>query len=86
MDMQQNPTRINSLTGKAIVSGAPKNPLGSYWIGFWTDGNRWIGFHGTPHASSVGQAASHGYVRMYDRDIQALFQEVSLGTVVCVVP
>ncbi len=86
MDMQQNPTWINPFTGKAIASGDPKNPLGSYWIGFWTDGNNWIGFHGTPEASSVGQAASHGCVRMYNRDIEALFQEVSLGTVVRVVP
>lgn len=86
MDMQQNPTWINPFTGKAIASGDSKNPLGSYWIGFWTDGNNWIGFHGTPEAGSVGQAASHGCIRMYNRDIEALFQEVSLGTVVRVVP
>jgi len=86
MDMQQNPTWINPFTGKTIASGDPKNPLGSYWIGFWTDGNNWIGFHGTPEAGSVGQAASHGCIRMYNRDVEALFQEVSLGTVVRVVP
>ncbi|PSB18130.1 L,D-transpeptidase [Phormidesmis priestleyi ULC007] len=86
MDMQQNPTWINPFTGKPIASGDPKNPLGAYWIGFWTDGNNWIGFHGTPEANSVGQAASHGCIRMYNRDIEALFQQVSLGTSVRVVP
>ncbi len=86
MDMQQNPIWINPFTGKSIPSGDPKNPLGAYWIGFWTDGNNWIGFHGTPESSSVGQAASHGCVRMYNQDIEALFQEVSLGTSVRVVP
>lgn len=86
MDMRQNPIWINPFTGKSIPSGDPKNPLGAYWIGFWTDGNNWIGFHGTPEADSVGQAVSHGCVRMYNQDIEALFQEVSLGTSVRVVP
>ncbi len=86
MDMQQNPTWINPFTGKSVPNSDPKNPLGAYWIGFWTDGNNWIGFHGTPEANSVGQAASHGCIRMYNRDIEALFQAVNLGTSVRVVP
>ena len=86
MDKQQNPIWINPFTGKSVPSGDLKNPLGAYWIGFWTDGNNWIGFHGTPESDSVGQAASHGCVRMYNQDIEALFQEVSLGTSVQVVP
>lgn len=86
IQMLKNPTWIHPLTGESIPGGAAKNPLGRYWIGFWTDGRDWIGFHGTPDPNSVGKAASHGCVRMYNKDIEELFRQVSLGTQVTVVP
>src|SRR6476646_968648 len=76
----RNPRWIHPMTGEAVPGGDPENPLGRYWIGFWTNGKNWIGFHGTPNPESVGKAASHGCVRMYDRDVEELFQKVSLGT------
>jgi lipoprotein-anchoring transpeptidase ErfK/SrfK len=85
LEMLEKPTWINPFTGKAISGGLPENPLGHYWIGFWTDGRNWIGFHGTPNPESVGKAASHGCVRMYDKDIKELFHQVSVGTSVTVV-
>jgi len=86
MQMLQNPKWINPLTDEAIPGGDPENPLGRYWIGFWTNGKNWIGLHGTPTPSSVGRAASHGCVRMYNKDIEELFAQVSVGTPVTVVP
>lgn len=86
MDMRQNPTWINPFTGKAISPQDPRNPLGGYWIGFWTDGRNWIGFHGTPNTDSVGSAASHGCVRMYRQDIAELFAQVTPGMPVIVQP
>lgn len=86
MQMLENPTWIHPLTGERIPGGAAKNPLGRYWIGFWTDGRDWIGFHGTPDPSSVGQAVSHGCIRMYNEDIEELFSQVTIGTQVIVVP
>lgn len=83
--MLRNPTWIHPFTNEAIPGGDPQNPLGNYWIGFWTDGRNWIGFHGTPNPESVGKAASHGCIRMYNKDIEELFHKVSLGTVVTVV-
>lgn len=84
--MFRNPTWIHPLKkGVVIPGGDPENPLGRYWIGFWTDGKNWIGFHGTPNPGSVGRAASHGCIRMYNKDIEDLFQKVSLGTEVKVV-
>jgi lipoprotein-anchoring transpeptidase ErfK/SrfK len=71
--------------GVVIPGGDPENPLGRFWIGFWTDGNNWIGFHGTPTPKSVGTAASHGCIRMYHQDVEALFNQVSIGTEVKVV-
>jgi lipoprotein-anchoring transpeptidase ErfK/SrfK len=82
----RNPRWIHPLTGESVKGGDPENPLGRYWIGFWTNGKNWIGFHGTPNPESVGRAASHGCVRMYDRDVEELFQTVSLGTPVKVTP
>jgi len=84
--MFRNPTWIHPLQkGITIAGGDPENPLGRFWIGFWTDGKNWIGFHGTPNQASVGSAASHGCIRMYNKDIEELFSKVSLGTEVKVV-
>jgi lipoprotein-anchoring transpeptidase ErfK/SrfK len=80
----ENPIWIHPLTGKAIPGGHAKNPLGNYWIGFWTNGKNWVGFHGTPNPESVGKAASHGCIRMYNKDIEELYYLVSLGTPVVV--
>ncbi len=86
MQMIQNPKWIHPLTGVAIPGGDPENPLGHYWIGFWTNGKDWIGFHGTPNPESVGKAASHGCIRMHNNDVEELFRQVSVGTPVSVVP
>ena len=84
LDMQRDPNWIHPLTGKLVSSSNPENPLGRHWIGFWTDGQNWVGFHGTPKANTVGQAASHGCLRMYDQDIDELYYQVSTGTPVIV--
>ncbi|HTL89244.1 MAG TPA: L,D-transpeptidase [Leptolyngbya sp.] len=81
----RNPAWVHPLkSGETIPGGDPENPLGRFWIGFWTDGKNWIGFHGTPNPESVGTAASHGCIRMYNRDVEELFTKVSLGTEVIV--
>lgn len=85
LNMTKNPTWLHPFTGESIPGGSPKNPLGRYWIGFWTNGTNWIGFHGTPNPESVGKAASHGCIRMYNKDVQELFEQVSIGTPVTVV-
>ena len=85
LQMIQNPAWQNPFTGEVIPPGQ-ENPLGTRWIGFWTDGNNYIGFHGTPNEESVGTPASHGCIRMFDRDVQRLFEMVALGTPVSVVP
>ena len=65
-------------------SGAPNNPLGPRWIGFYQDNEGIaIGFHGT---NLERLQPSHGCVRMHNADVKALFQYVSIGTVVKVVP
>jgi lipoprotein-anchoring transpeptidase ErfK/SrfK len=80
------PAWQNPFTGDVIPSKDPENPLGDRWIGFWTDGKDWSGFHGTPNRSSVGTAASHGCIRMYNEDVRELFSQVKVGTIVRVSP
>jgi lipoprotein-anchoring transpeptidase ErfK/SrfK len=84
MEKIRNPAWTSFKTGEVFPPGV-ENPLGVRWIGFWTDGQDVIGFHGTPNVKSIGTAASHGCVRMLNRDVRALFPLVKVGTVVKVV-
>ena len=84
IQMVREPVWEHPFTGQLVPSGK-NNPLGARWIGFWTDGANFIGFHGTPQENLIGWAVSHGCVRMRDRDIKALFEKVKIGTSVIVI-
>jgi lipoprotein-anchoring transpeptidase ErfK/SrfK len=45
-----------------------------------------VGLHGTPQPYLLGQAVSHGCVRMHNRDVEFLKHRVPLGTPVKIVP
>jgi lipoprotein-anchoring transpeptidase ErfK/SrfK len=83
--MVENPGWTNPFTREVVPPG-PRNPLGERWIAFWTDDTNYIGFHGTPNRDSVGRAASHGCIRMYNEDVRALYEMVEVGTPVVVEP
>jgi L,D-transpeptidase ErfK/SrfK len=85
IQMVRNPAWKNPWSGKLSDPG-PKSALGERWIGFWTDGKNSIGFHGTPGEHLLGQAVSHGCVRMRNADIKAMFDMVEMGTTVIVQP
>jgi hypothetical protein len=40
--------------------------------------------HGTPHTESIGQALTHGCIRLGDADIAWLYEHVPVGTTVYV--
>ncbi|MEL6853973.1 MAG: L,D-transpeptidase [Cyanobacteria bacterium J06607_13] len=82
---QVEPAWEHPFTGEVVPPG-PDNPLGTRWIGFWSDGQNSIGFHGTPDESVIGSAVSHGCVRMRNEDVLALYEQVALDTPVRVVP
>ncbi|HEY9875536.1 MAG TPA: L,D-transpeptidase [Candidatus Obscuribacterales bacterium] len=79
----RNPRWRQPITGEIVPPG-PDNPLGKRWIGFWSDGRNQIGFHGTNSEELVGQAVSHGCLRMRNQDIQAMYEQVTIGTQVIV--
>jgi hypothetical protein len=62
-----------------IIPPGPANPLGPRWIGLNLPG---YGIHGTNQPSSIGRDASHGCVRMRNRDVAELFARVREGDVV----
>jgi L,D-transpeptidase ErfK/SrfK len=68
---------------KRIPPG-PTNPLGERWIQF-AHGEGWtVGIHGTPNPELLGQAVSHGCVRMRNADVIKIYDRVQLGTAVIV--
>ena len=56
-----------------IPGGSRYNPLGSRWIGFKPH----YGIHGNSNPSSIGTFASAGCVRMFEMDVQELYNTVS---------
>jgi lipoprotein-anchoring transpeptidase ErfK/SrfK len=68
-----NPTYYRP--GTVIPSGK-NNPLGTRWVGLSEKG---YGIHGTNAPGSVGHAASHGCIRLRNRDMEKLFTMVHVG-------
>jgi L,D-transpeptidase ErfK/SrfK len=83
--LREHPDWRHPITQQVIPAG-PDNPLGSRWIGFYYGEHMALGFHGTPNESLVGQAVSHGCLRMFNRDIEALYAQVGTGVTVAVQP
>lgn len=83
--MYENPAWQHPITGEKVPPGKD-NPLGKRWIGFAAHGKLLIGFHGTTDDSLIGQAVSHGCLRMKNADVIALYKEVKIGTSVVVKP
>lgn len=59
-----------------VIPAGNDNPLGPRWIGLNRKG---YGIHGTNVPSSIGKAASHGCIRLRNRDIEQLFEMVRPG-------
>ncbi|MGD1902802.1 MAG: L,D-transpeptidase [Geitlerinemataceae cyanobacterium] len=83
--MALDPIWENPWTGELIYPG-PNNPMGRAVIVFHTVGDAMIAFHGTPNEELIGEAVSHGCVRMRNEDILAMYEIVRFGTAVSVVP
>jgi lipoprotein-anchoring transpeptidase ErfK/SrfK len=83
--MEKNPVFKSFKSGRIIPPG-PDNPLGVRWIGVWTDGKTQLGFHGTNQPELVGQAVSHGCMRMLNKDVVSLYEKVTVGTPVTIYP
>ena len=74
-----NSAWAGKLAGKVIPPG-PDDPIKARWMGFFNG----AGIHGTDEIGSLGHNASHGCVRMAIPDVEALYDQVSVGTPVFV--
>lgn len=63
------------LAGQTIPPG-PSNPIKARWMAIYEG----AGIHGTEETSSLGSAVSHGCVRMAIPDVEALYDQVEVGT------
>jgi lipoprotein-anchoring transpeptidase ErfK/SrfK len=71
-----NPTYYRR--GTVIPSGKD-NPVGTRWVGLTLKG---YGIHGTNAPRSIGRAASHGCIRLRNRDMERLFTMLRIGDAV----
>ncbi len=71
-----NPTYHHE--GKTVMPG-PGNPVGTRWMGLNVPG---YGIHGTNEPKSIGNAASHGCIRMAKADLEELYNLVAVGDTV----
>jgi L,D-transpeptidase ErfK/SrfK len=59
------------------VPPGPDNPLGKRWM---TIGRTSYGIHGTNIRWSIGRQATHGCIRMYEDQIEQIYDRISSGT------
>ncbi len=62
-----------------VIRPGSDNPIGPRWVGLNKKG---YGIHGTNEPRSIGKAASHGCIRMRNRDIEQFFRMVRVGDTV----
>ena len=67
-----------------VVGPGPDNPLGAYAMRLAITPGAYL-IHGTNNPLAVGMAVTHGCMRMYPEDIEALFPLVPVGTPVRII-
>ena len=68
----------------AAIAPGPNNPLGRYALRLGIPGGAYL-IHGTNNPVGVGMQITHGCIRLYPEDIDALFHEAPVGTAVRIV-
>jgi len=71
-----NPTYYHRGT---VIPTGKDNPVGTRWLGLNLKG---YGIHGTNAPRSIGRAASHGCIRLRNRDMERLFTMLKVGDAV----
>ena len=62
-----------------VIPAGENSPIGTRWIGLNKKG---YGIHGTNEPHSIGRAASHGCIRMRNREVEEFFKLVRAGDTV----
>lgn len=70
-------------TWKVISKGEWSDAFGTRWIGLDVPWGRY-GIHGTNRPSSVGRYASHGCIRMFNKDVEEVYRMIDLDSTVVI--
>jgi len=68
--------------GAVVPPESPENILGTRWMGFDLAG---YGIHGTTKSESIGKQITAGCIRMYNKDVEELYDIVPVGTEVTII-
>lgn len=63
-----------------IKGGIPENPLGYRWMGLNIETGWYYGIHGNNNPRSIGTYASNGCIRMYNHEVEYIYELISIGT------
>ncbi|MDP8252923.1 MAG: L,D-transpeptidase family protein [Candidatus Kaelpia aquatica] len=75
-----NPTWYKA--GAIVPPDSDENILGSRWMGFELSG---YGIHGTTKPGSIGQQVTAGCIRLYNEDVEELYDVTPTGTKVTII-
>jgi lipoprotein-anchoring transpeptidase ErfK/SrfK len=64
-----------------VMAASRDSPVGTRWIGLNLKG---YGIHGTNAPRSIGRAASHGCIRLKNRDVERLYAMLRVGDLVSI--
>jgi lipoprotein-anchoring transpeptidase ErfK/SrfK len=64
-----------------VMAASENSPVGTRWIGLNLKG---YGIHGTNAPRSIGRAASHGCIRLRNRDVERLYAMLRVSDVVSI--
>ena len=64
-----------------VMTASENSPVGTRWIGLNLKG---YGIHGTNAPRSIGRAASHGCIRLRNRDVERLYGMLRVGDFVSI--
>jgi lipoprotein-anchoring transpeptidase ErfK/SrfK len=71
-----------------IKGGDPKNPLGDRWLGLEVTRNGRTsyayGIHGNNNEKSIGKYVSAGCIRMHNKDVRWLYDQIKTSTPVLI--
>ena len=75
----KNPTWFHA--GLVLPPDSPHNILGSRWLGFDHPG---YGIHGTTLPQTIGTQSSKGCIRMFNSDVEEIYDLIPVGTQVVI--
>jgi lipoprotein-anchoring transpeptidase ErfK/SrfK len=81
-DILKEIAQKEGITQKLVIPPGPNNPVGISWIGLNRPG---YGIHGTAVPSQIGQAVSHGCIRLANWNVLKFRQMVRVGSEIDVV-